>query len=202
MTRVLAINASGRRNGSLSRTLSADLIEALETRHGDIDVSYRDLADGVSFVNETWIGATFTDADQRSDEQNAALAESDELVNELLAADVVVIATPIYNFGVPAALKAWFDQVARARVTFKYTENGPVGLLENKKAYLLVVSGGVDMDSPADFATPWLRQAMSFVGISDTAAIGARQNGREPEDVLDQARADIAELVHTAPKAA
>ncbi len=202
MTRVLAINASGRRNGSLSRTLSADLIEALETRHGDVEVVYRDLADGVSFVNETWIGATFTDPDQRSDEQNAALAESDELVAELLAADVVVIATPIYNFGVPAALKAWFDQVARARVTFKYTENGPVGLLENKKAYLLVVSGGVDMDSPADFATPWLRQAMSFVGISDTAAIGARQNGREPEDVLDQARADIAELVHTAPKAA
>ncbi|MEM1174575.1 MAG: NAD(P)H-dependent oxidoreductase [Pseudomonadota bacterium] len=202
MTRVLAINASGRRNGSLSRTLSADLIDALETRHGDIDVVYRDLADGISFVDETWIGATFTDPAERSIDQDAALTESDELVAELMAADVVVIATPIYNFGVPAVLKAWFDQVARARVTFKYTENGPVGLLNGKKAYLLVVSAGVAMDSPADFATPWLRQAMGFVGIDDMAAIGARQGGRDPEDVLDQARADIAELVHTAPKAA
>ncbi len=202
MTQVLAINASGRRNGSLSRTLTADLIDALETRHGDIDVVYRDLADGVDFVNEEWIGATFTDPADRSDAQKAALAASDALVAELQAADVVVIATPIYNFGVPAALKAWFDQVARAGVTFKYTENGPVGLLEGKQAYLLVVSGGVPMDSPVDFATPWLRQGMTFLGISDIAATGAHQNGREPDEVLDQARADIAQMIHTAPKAA
>ncbi len=202
MTQVLAINASGRRNGSLSRTLTADLIEALETRHGDIEVVYRDLADGIDFVNEEWIGATFTDPADRSEAQKAALAASDELVAELQAADVVVIATPIYNFGVPAVLKAWFDQVARARVTFKYTENGPVGLLEGKKAYLLVVSAGVEMDGPVDFATPWLRQGMNFLGINDVSATGVRQNGRDPEDVLDQARVDIANMIHTAPKAA
>ncbi len=202
MTQVLAINASGRRNGSLSRTLTADLIEALETRHGDIEVVYRDLADGIDFVNEEWIGATFTDPADRSDAQNAALAGSDELVAELQAADVIVIATPVYNFGVPAVLKAWFDQVARARVTFKYTENGPVGLLGGKKAYLLVVSAGVEMDGPYDFATPWLRQGMNLLGIDDVSATGVRQNGREPDDVLDQARVDIANMIHTASKAA
>ncbi|MEM6513878.1 MAG: NAD(P)H-dependent oxidoreductase [Pseudomonadota bacterium] len=202
MTRVLAINASGRHHGSLSRTLSADLINALETHHGDLDVVTRDLADGVGFVNEAWIDAAFTDPDDHSDAQKSALAESDALVAELQAADVVVIATPIYNFGVPASLKAWFDQVARARVTFAYTDKGPVGLLDGKQAYLLVVSGGVDMDSPADFATPWLRQVLTFIGIDDITSVGARQNGREPADVLDKARADIAERVHTAPQAA
>jgi FMN-dependent NADH-azoreductase len=122
--KILEVAASGRSEGSVSRMLSTDLIGALEERHGNIELTRRDLNKGLSFVDEAWINANFTAPEERSAEQRATLAESDALVAELKAADVLVIGAPIYNFGVPAALKAWIDMVARARLTFRYTENG------------------------------------------------------------------------------
>jgi FMN-dependent NADH-azoreductase len=197
---VLEVAASGRNDGSVSRMLSADLIAALEERHGRIELARRDLNKGLSLVDEAWINANFTATEERSAEQRAVLAESDALVAELKAADVLVIGAPIYNFGVPAALKAWIDMVARARLTFRYTENGPKGLLEGKKAYLVVASGGVPVDSAVDFATPYLRHALAFIGIDDVEVIAAEQLNSKAEESIDAARVRIAELVHTAPR--
>ncbi len=197
--RILEVSASGRSKGSVSRMLSADLVGALEARHGDIELSRRDLSRGLSFVDEAWIEANFTAPEERNASQRAALAESDALVAELEAADVLVIGAPIYNFGVPAALKAWVDMIARARRTFRYTEHGPEGLLEGKKAFVVVASGGVPVDSAVDFATPYLRQALGFVGIRDVEVIAADQLNSRADESIDAARLRIAELIHTAP---
>ena len=195
--KVLEISASGRRSDSVSRMLTAELIEALEIREGEIDVLRRDLSDGVSLVDESWIGANFTAEEERTAEQRGVLQESDALVAELQAADVIVIGAPIYNFGIPAALKAWVDMIARARLTFRYTANGPEGLLTGKKAYIVIASGGVPVDSAVDFATPYLRQALKFVGITDVDVIAAEQLNSRAEESIDAARVRIAELIHT-----
>jgi len=197
--KVLEVSASARVADSVSRTLTADLVAALEIRHGDLVVTRRDLSDGVPHVDEAWIDANFTPEDDRSPEQRQTLAPSDALVAELRQADVVVIGTPIYNFGVPASLKAWVDMIARARVTFRYTAQGPEGLLKGKKAYVVVASGGVPVDAPADFATPYLRHALRFVGITDIEVIAADQLTARADAAIDGARERIANLIHTAP---
>ena len=196
--RILEVSASGRRADSVSRMLSRDIIAALESRHGAVGVTRRDLADGVGLVDEAWIGANFTADGERTAAQHDRLAESDALVAELKQADVVVIGTPIYNFGIPASLKAWVDMIARARLTFRYTENGPEGLLQGKKAYVVVASGGVPVDSSVDFATPYLRQALRFVGITDVEIVAADQLNQNAADSIDSARVRIADLIHTA----
>ena len=199
MLKVLEVAASGRSKDSVSRMLSADLIEALETRHGDIEFTRRDLSHGVSLVDEAWISANFTAVEDRTPSQREALAESDALVAELQAADVVVIGMPVYNFSIPAALKAWVDMITRARLTFRYTGSGSEGLVKGKKAYIVLASGGVPVDSPVDFATPYMRQALSFIGIEDIEVIAADQLGSRADDSIDEARARIAELIHTQP---
>jgi FMN-dependent NADH-azoreductase len=171
--RILEINASGRHDGSASRRLSAELADVITRRYDTTEITRRDLADGVPFIDAGWIDAAFTPADERSEAQRAALAESDRLVDEILEADVLVIGTPMYNFGPPAALKAWIDMIARAGLTFRYTQDGPVGLVNGKKAYVVVATGGVAVDSDADFLTPWLRQMLDFVGITDVEFIVA-----------------------------
>ena len=126
----------------------------------------------------------------------------DELVSELKNADVLVIGVPVYNFSIAATLKAWIDMIARARLTFQYTENGPVGLLEGKKAYLVVATGGVPIGGPMDFATPYLRHALSFIGITDVEIIAADRLNNNADESMDRARAEIAELVHLSARAA
>jgi FMN-dependent NADH-azoreductase len=197
--KVLEISASGRRGDSVSRMLTGELIDSLEAREGEIEVQRRDLSDGIPLVDEAWINANFTADEDRTAQQREALAASDALVAELRAADVVVIGSPIYNFGVPAALKAWVDMIARARLTFRYTSEGPEGLLNGKKAYVVIASGGVPVDSPVDFATPYLRHALRFVGITDVEVIAADQLNRAADDSIDAARMRIAELIHTNP---
>ena len=195
---VLEINSSGRMDESVSRALGRDLVAALESRYGEIDHIGRNLDSTIPYVNEAWINANFTPEEERSAEQRETLALSDSLVAQLSSADIVVIGVPIYNFSVPAALKAWIDMIARARLTFRYTENGPRGLLTGKRAYLVVTSGGVAVGSPMDFATPYLRQALSFVGIDDIEIIAADQLNSNAEESMDQARVRIAELAHKA----
>lgn len=196
---ILEVSASGRQGDSVSRKLSAELIAALQQEAGDVRVLRRDLSDGVPFVDAAWIAANFTPAQDRSPAQREALAKSDALVAELEAADVIVIGSPIYNFGVPAALKAWVDMIARAGLTFRYTDNGPQGLLEGKQAYIVIASGGVAVDSEIDFATPYLRQALSFVGITDISVIAAEQLNRAGEQSIEKARAQISSLTDTGP---
>ena len=170
---LLRVDASARRDGSSSRALVTRLADGLVDAGAAERVVHRDLADGVELIDQAWIGANFTPDAERTPEHLERLSVSDALVAELMEADIVVIGMPIYNFGPPAALKAWIDLVARARKTFRYSESGPVGLLENKKAYVVVTSGGTAVDSTIDFATPYLRHALGFVGIDDVTVIGA-----------------------------
>jgi len=195
--RILRINSSARFEESTSRALTDNVMGALEARYGTLDITDRDLADGVPFVDEAWIDANFTAAEARSEEQQRKLAYSNELVTELQTADVIVIGVPVYNFSIPATLKAWVDMVARAGVTFRYTEDGPQGLLADKKVYLTIASGGVPVDSPADFATPYLRHILNFIGISDVEVFAADQINCRGEDAIENARVNIADSVHT-----
>jgi FMN-dependent NADH-azoreductase len=197
--KVLEVSASGRRDGSVSRMLTQDIVDALEQRSGSIELTRRDLSTGIPLVDAAWIAANFAPAASRTAEQRAALATSDALVAELRAADAIVVGSPIYNFGIPAALKAWIDMIARARLTFRYTDSGPEGLLRGKKAYLVIASGGVPVDGPLDFATPYLRQALRFVGITDVEVVAADQLNKRYEQSIDSARMQIAESIFTSP---
>ncbi|MEM7695735.1 MAG: NAD(P)H-dependent oxidoreductase [Pseudomonadota bacterium] len=185
---LLAIHASGRHDGSLSRTLTAELIDHL----ADDTVVERDVAPGLPVVDDAWIAANFTPEEDRTAEQRHTLALSDTLVAELEAADTLIIGTPIYNFGIPAALKAWIDLIARARKTFRYTENGPVGLLQGKRAFIVVTSGGTPIDAEIDFATPYLRHALAFIGITDVTVIPADRLMADADGALARARRAIA----------
>jgi len=195
---VLRVDSSGRYQGSSTRALTDSLIEALAARESTIEISVRDLAEGMPHVDEGWIQANFTDPQNRNDSQKKKLQHSDDLVAEVQSADVIVIGVPIYNFGVPAALKAWIDLIARARLTFRYTENGPMGLLAGKTVYLMVASGGVAVDSKDDFATPYMRQALRFLGITDIRVISAGQQISRGDESFDFAHAQIADLVNGA----
>jgi len=199
---ILKISSSGRIEGSSSRALSRDLISALKDRNGDIDVVDRDLATGVPVVDEAWIEANFTPEESRTEQHRKTLAYSDTLVAELQNADILVIGVSMYNFSITATLKAWIDMIARARLTFRYTENGPQGLLSGKKAYLVVATGGVPVGSPMDFATPYLRHALAFVGITDVEIVAADRLNSEAEESLNKAREQIANLVHLTTEAA
>ncbi len=169
---ILSVNSSARYEQSVTRAVANRLVEQLSADN-NASVIERDLAAGMPFINEQWVTANFTDADQRTTEQQQVLTLSDHLIGELKQADHIVIASPIYNFGIPASLKAWIDQIARAKITFRYTSSGPVGLLENKRAYLVMASGGVTLGDPSDFASPYLRQALQFIGIDDITLIDA-----------------------------
>ena len=189
---ILELNASGQHSGSVSRMLSAEAVRALEERYADTAIVRRDLAAGIGFVDDAWIGGAFASGDAGAP---PGLAESDALVAELKAADVLVIGTPIYNFAIPAALKAWLDQVARPRVTFRYTDDGTVGLLDGKTAYVIVASGGVPVGSPVDFATPYLRHMLGFLGISDVEFSAADSLLSRGDEAVEAARADIARRI-------
>jgi FMN-dependent NADH-azoreductase len=167
---ILRIDASARRSGSVSR----DLADRIVARIGaGATVTTRDLADGVPLIDEAWIGSAYTPPAGRTAEQRERLALSDTLVAELQAADTLVIGLPIYNFGVPAAFKAWIDQVARAGVTFEYSPQGPRGLLQGKRAIVAVASGGTEAGSELDFATGFARQVLGFIGITGVEFVTA-----------------------------
>lgn len=187
---ILRVDASARKSGSSSRALTDAVIERLSPDN----IVIRDLTDVLPFVTENWVGANFTDESERTDAQKAELALSDSLVDELFAADTLVIGTPIYNFAVPAALKAWIDLIARARKTFHYTANGPEGLLSGKKAYVLIASGGTEIGSEIDFASGYLRHVLAFVGITDVTVIAADQQMMKGEAALDQALGKVASI--------
>ena len=187
---ILLVTASARSEASVSRKLADATVEHLRS-DGAGPFVVRNVSEGLPFVDEAWVNANFTPADQRTEAHKATLAKSDSLVAELQAADTIVIGTPIYNFGIPATLKAWVDMIARVGITFRYTETGPVGLLEGKRAIVLVASGGTKVGSEIDFATPYLRQALKFVGITDVTFIAADALGQDAEVKLAVAQAQI-----------
>ena len=191
--KVLRIDASSRRQGSVTRQVADRLIERL-SQDGAIVTERETAASGAQalpFVDENWIGSNFTDPADRTAEQRQALAFSDALVAEVKDADVLVLAVPIYNFGVPASFKAWVDLIARARETFRYTEYGPEGLLQGKKAYVVVASGGTEVDSEIDFATPYLRHVLGFIGIHDVEVIAADRGMARGEQAVSEALSSV-----------
>lgn len=187
---ILRIDASARREGSVSR----DLTDRIIARFNGATVATRDLATGLPLIDEAWVGANFTPADARSNDQRQALALSDTLIAELTAADTIVIGLPVYNFGVPAALKAWVDLVARAGVTFTYTEAGPKGALEGKRAILVMASGGVPAGSPVDYATTYMKHVLGFLGVTDVEIIAAESLAVDAEAALKAANDAISAL--------
>ena len=170
MTTILHLSSSARTEGSVSRLLTKRLIDRFPS---DSVVIERDLADGVPQLTDAHIGAVYTPPEQRTTEQQQLLSVGDEFIAELRNADVVVIGTPIYNFGPPAELKAWFDHVARSGETFEANEGGFTGLLEDRPTYVAFASGGVPVGSPVDFLTPWIRAALGLVGISSIEVVAA-----------------------------
>ncbi|MBA4042965.1 MAG: FMN-dependent NADH-azoreductase, partial [Erythrobacter sp.] len=167
MSNILYITASIRSDSdSVSRGLGQRLVDGLAARDG-ASVTVRDLAaNDLPFITSAIFGANLTAPADRTPEQADLAAIADTLIAELQAADTIVIATPIYNFGPPSTLKAWADLVARAGTTFRYTATGPEGLLTGKKAYLAVASGGTPVGSDADFMSRWLTFFLGFLGIT------------------------------------
>lgn len=188
MTTILRIDSSARHADSVSRELVSRLIDRIP---GDANISARDLAHGVPLLSEETLAAMWTPAGDRSDVHNAELAIADEYIAELMNADTIVIGLPIYNFGPPAALKAWADLVARAGTTFRYTENGPEGLVTDKPVYVVVASGGVPVGSPMDLASTWLTTFLGFLGLTNVTVIAADQLNIDPEGAVVTARANV-----------
>lgn len=195
---ILRIDGSARVNGSVTRQLADQLISQLREQNGNTQITQRELTDALPQITEGWVNANFTDPLDRSDEQKTILAQSDELVAELRDADVIVIAVPVYNFGIPAAVKAWVDLICRARETFRYTENGPEGLVSDRTVYVVTASGGTQIGGDMDFATPYLRHIFGFIGITDVRVIEAGQLTAAAEPAIARAQAQIIEAVSKA----
>jgi FMN-dependent NADH-azoreductase len=192
---ILQINSSARSGGSQSTRLADIIVDRLRATHPGADVTLRDLSrDPHPGLDEAALGALFTPVEQRTPEQTARVALDDALIAELQAADAVVLGVPMYNFGVPAQLKNWIDAVARAKVTFEYTANGPVGLLKNKQVFVALARGGRHRDTPADTQVPYLKTVFAFLGITDVRFVYAEGLSMGPEaeqQAFVEAQSDI-----------
>lgn len=196
---LLQIDSSARINGSLSREVTQYLAQQLmakKAKNTTLDEKpqriYRDLLNTeLPFLSEEHIGAYFTKADARNEEQEELLSVSNTLVNELKAADELIIGAPMYNFSVSASLKAWVDLICRVGETFVYGSNGPEGLLNIKRAFIVVAAGGTAVGSDVDFASPFLQQICKFIGIDEVHIIDVSGSKRDPDTLVDAAKQQI-----------
>jgi len=193
--KILRIDSSARYTNSVSRQLTDELIGQLKEQHTDVEVVVRDVAKGLPFVDEAMVSAYNTPAEDRTEAQQELLQPSNELVEELQAADVLIIGCPIYNFSVPAALKAYIDLVARAGLTFTYSSDGPKGLLRDRKTYLIITSGGTPVGSEIDYTSGYLKHILSFLGITDVEIFAADSLSRTGSEKLNQVQKQIADTV-------
>jgi FMN-dependent NADH-azoreductase len=189
-THILRIDASTNASASNSKKLGDKLIAKLEAQYQDIEVNQRDLNRDLYFIDESWVSANFTPALDRTKAQQQRLSFSDYLIDEIRRADHIVLTTPMYNFGVPATLKSWIDLICRAGVTFQYTADGPIGLVDNKRVDIVITTGGVALQSPVDFVSDYLKHIFRFIGIEDVNIIAADQMSVDPDSsyqgALDQ----------------
>jgi FMN-dependent NADH-azoreductase len=205
MTSLLQINASINNGNGESSRLSNQFVAAFHRSHPKATIVVRDVAaaDPVPHLNAERFGAFITKPDDRSAAQHAVVAYSDTLINELKQADVIVLGLPMYNFGVPSQLKAYFDHIARLGVTFEYTEKGPVGKLAGKKVYVFAARGGVyardgvNEGTPLETQTNYVRDFLRFLGMSDVEFIyaeGLHMGPQNKQAALARAEAEIARL--------
>ncbi len=191
--KIYQIDSSARKEGSTSRALAKKLLDKI--KKPDDEVVYRDLDDEMVFVSGlTESGMKIEEKDQ-TEHHKKMFELSDKLVRELKESDVIIISAPIYNYGPPATLKAWSDLVARIGETFKFKENGRrEGLLRNKRAYLVITSGGTKLNSKEDFLTPWLKFILNFFGIEKVDVISADQMALDYEKSIRDAETQISNI--------
>ncbi len=173
MTNILHVTSSIRGDDSVSTSLGSKLIKRLAIKD-EATVVTRDLAkNDLPFIDAERHAANLAPYADRSDAQHGLAKIADELIDELDAADTIVFSVPVYNFTVPATLKAWADLVARAGRTFRYTQNGPEGLLTDKTVYITAATGGTPIGSDIDFMSPWLKFFLGFLGMTDVRIVAA-----------------------------
>jgi FMN-dependent NADH-azoreductase len=204
MCSILYIASSPRGSASYSNQIAQEVIDDLRERDPNARLVVRNLAQApLPHIDDDFVAATRGPNGPQTDKQRAVLALSDALVDELLAADIVVIAAPMINFGVPTQLKSWFDYVARAQRTFRYSEAGPQGLVTGKRVIIVSASGGVYSGANAafDFQVPWLRSMLGFLGMTDVEVIRVEGTALGPQPAQEavtraaaQARATVAAL--------
>lgn len=199
MSNVLVIESSVRHEGSISRQLTAEFVEQWRQANPSDQITVRDLAsEPVPHLDGDLLGGWMKPAAEQTVAERAAALRSNQLTDELLAADVLVLAAPMYNFAIPSTLKSWLDHVLRAGITFQYTAEGPRGLLQGKRAFVLTARGGVYAGGSFDQQEPYLRQALGFIGINEVTFIhaeGLNMGGDAAEQGLAKARAQLAEAV-------
>lgn len=182
--KILQINSSARVEGANSTRLANTVTARLQAKHPGATVTVRDLAvTPHPVLDAAALGALFTPADQRTPEQAARVALDDALIAEVQAHDAIVLGVPMYNFGIPVQLKTWLDAIARAGVTFRYTANGPEGLIQGKKVYVAFARGGIYRGTPADSQTPYIQTILGFLGMTDVKYIHAEGLAMGPEAV-------------------
>ena len=199
MTTLLQINTSLNNGNGQSSQLANQFVAAFRKRRPDAKIIVRDVAaaDPVPHLDAERFGAFTTTPAERNARQRAVVAYSDALIDELRQAEVIVLGLPMYNFGVPSQLKAYFDHIARVGVTFKYTDKGPVGLLTGKKAYVFAARGGLYAGTPMDTQTGYVRDFLGFLGLTDVEFVYAEGLAISPqsrEAGLAKAAAEIARL--------
>ena len=198
MTRLLQINTSLFSDQGQSSQLAQQFVAKWQTSLPDSQVQLRDLAaKPIAHLDAERFAAFMAEPQSRSPEQQVIVDESDQLIEELQAADVIVLGLPLYNFGIPSQLKAYFDHVARNGVTFRYTAQGPQGLLENKKVYVFAARGGLYAGTPLDTQTDYVRHMLAFLGIQDVEFVyaeGLNISADAKDAALAQAQADITRL--------
>ncbi len=191
MKNILVITASIFGQNGQSSQLVAKTLDKLNRQYPDAQVQHRDLANNpVPHLDAERFGAFLAAQDEPTAEQAEVLAYSNELIAELKQADAVLLGVPMYNFGVPSVLKAYFDHIARAGVTFRYTENGPEGLLDDKPVYVLAARGGIYAGTPNDSQTPFLRSFLAFLGLKSVEFVyaeGLNMGDDHKTQALDQA---------------
>ena len=191
--KIYQIDSSARKEGSTSRALAKKLLNKIK-KPGD-EIIYRDLDDEMLFVAGLTESGMSIPENERTEQHKKMFELSDKLVKELKESDVIIISTPIYNFGPPATLKAWSDLAARVKSTFKYSSDGKqIGLLENKKVYLIITSGGTKIGSKEDYLTPWLKHVLNFFGIKNIETISADQMSIDYEKSIANAEKQIESL--------
>jgi FMN-dependent NADH-azoreductase len=200
MATLLQINASLNNDNGQSSQLANQFIAAFHKRRPEAKIVVRDVASAepVPHLDAERFGAFITKPEERTAAQRSVVAYSDILINELKQADVIVLGLPMYNFGVPSQLKAYFDHVARAGVTFKYTEKGPVGQLTGKKVYVFAARGGLYAGTPMDTQTSYVRDFLRFLGMTDVEFVYAEGLAISPTSKqagLAKAVAEIERLV-------
>ena len=208
---ILQINSSARRldengQGSHSTRLANELVAALREGQPAAQLEVLDLGQqSLPALDEATLQALFTPAEQRSEAQAARVAQDMALIEQVKAQDVLVLAVPMINFGIPTQLKHWIDAIAKAGVTFRYTANGPEGLLPGKKVYIVLTRGGIYRDQPSDTMVPYLKTVLGFLGMTDLHFIYAEGLAMGPEAEargLAAAREQIAALLQTEVQAA